>query len=328
MFDPVLAGIAKKGMAKPIRLFISGHQIGNSSVFVKEQDFSLRRIDLPKDIDIQLSYSYCLWLAKTDERIPAGSLALQPLPRLATDASAEAMRVLFVPGERQSVSQFLLMREWCVFVVSDNLQPRLFVFDLTKADAAVQEISLPVDVQTVTVWPLYSDLHLGDDTLQVYGEGFLQPPSCYRLDLANRKKPLELVHTASSPAYFDTDGMTSELLEATSEDATRVPYRLVLPKTWTEGELPVLMYGYGGFDFSVRPQYSGVIGRWLEQGGAYGRPIFAAAVNSVRIGIAPPKATAAIELLPILQPSPATSSPAAIPSRRASPPMEAAMAGC
>ncbi|MFS8114751.1 prolyl oligopeptidase family serine peptidase [Rhizobium jaguaris] len=269
VFDPVLAGIAKKGTAKPIRLFITGHQIGNSSVFVKEQDFSLRRVDLPKDIDVHLSYSYCLWLAKTDERIPAGSLAIQPLPRLATDAGAEAMRVLFVPGERQSVSQFLLMREWCVFVVSDNLRPRLFVFDLTKTDAGVKEIPLPTDVQTVTVWPLYSDLHLGDDTLQVYGEGFLQPPSCYRLDLADRRKPLELVHTASSPAYFDTDGMTSELLEATSEDGTRVPYRLVLPKTWTDGELPVLMYGYGGFDFSVRPQYSGVIGRWLEQGGAY-----------------------------------------------------------
>lgn len=269
VIDPVLSGITKKGAAKPIRLFITGHEIGSCSVFVKDPDFSLRRIDLPKEIDVQFNYSYCLWLAKTDERIPAGALALQPLPRQAGDISAEATRILFSPDERQSVSQFLLMREWCVFVVSDNLQPRLFVLDLTKPDAEIQEIPLPADVETVALQPLYAELHLGDDTLQVYGEGFLQPPSCYRLELSNRKKPLELVQGASSPTYFDSDGMTSELLEATSEDGTKVPYRLVLPKTWTEGELPVLMYGYGGFDVSLSPNYSGVIGRWLEQGGAY-----------------------------------------------------------
>jgi prolyl oligopeptidase len=269
VFDPVLAGIARKGRAKPIRLFITGHEIGSVSVFVKEQDFSLRRLDLPKEIDVQLNYSYCLWLAKTSERIPAGSLALQPLPREADDSGAEAMRILFTPGERQSVSQFLLMREWCVFIVSDNLIPRLFVFDLTKKDAEVREVALPQDIQTATAWPLYSDLHLGDDTLQIYGEGFLQPPAAYRLDLPNRKKPLKLVHTAGSPNYFDASGMTTELLEATSEDGTKVPYRLVLPHQWTEGQLPVLMYGYGGFDVSLQPHYSGVIGRWLEQGGAY-----------------------------------------------------------
>lgn len=269
VFDPVLAGIARKGTAKPIRLFITGHEIGSCSVFVKDRDFSLRRIDLPREIDVQLNYSYSLWLAKTDERIAAGGLALQPLPREPGDISSEAMRILFSPGERQSVSQFLLMREWCVFVVSDNMLPRLFVLDLTKADADIQEIALPADIQTVGIQPLYSDLHLGDDTLQVYGDGFLQPPSCYRLELGNRRKPLALERVASSPAYFDSDGMRSELLEATSEDGTKVPYHLVLPKSWTEGELPVHLYGYGGFDVSLSPHYSGVIGRWLEQGGAY-----------------------------------------------------------
>ncbi len=63
--------------------------------------------------------------------------------------------------------------------------------------------------------------------------------------------------------------MTSLLLEATSEDGTKVPYHIVLPKAWTKGELPVLQYGYGGFDVALGPYYSGVIGRWLEQGNAY-----------------------------------------------------------
>lgn len=269
VLNPLISDTTIENATRPVRLFIAGHEIGSCSVFIEDEDLSLRRIDLPKEIDVQFNYSHCLWLAKTDERIAAGSLVLQSLPRDAGDPDAKAMRVLFSPSERQSISQSLLLREWCVFIVSDNLQPRLFVLDLTRADAAIQEIALPADAQTVGISPLYSDLHLGDDTLQVYGNGFLQPPSCYRLELSDRKKPLELVHIASSPAYFDSDGMTAELLEATSEDGTKVPYRLVLPKSWIKGELPVLLYGYGGFDVSLSPYYSGTIGRWLEQGGGY-----------------------------------------------------------
>ncbi len=267
IFDPALAGLANKGTARPIRIFTAGHEIGRASHFIEDRDGSLRRIDLPEDIDFRFNHSHLAWLAKTDERIPAGSLALQPLPR--EPGGGETARILFSPAERQSISQFLLMREWCVFVVSDNMRPRLFLLDLTTPDADIREIALPADVQTVSVQPLYSDLHLGDDTLQIYGSGFLQPPSCFRLELSNRREALELRHVASSPTYFDSEGMTSLLLEATSEDGTKVPYHIALPKDWTKGELPVLMYGYGGFDVSLGPHYSGVIGRWLEQGGAY-----------------------------------------------------------
>jgi len=265
--DPVLAGLATEAAARQIRIFTASHEISSCSVFIEDQDGSLRKIDLPQDIDFGFNHSHLIWLAKTDARIPAGSLALQPLPLEPGETGTP--RILFAPGERQSVSQFLLMREWCVFVVSDNMEPHLFVLDLTKPDAEVQEIVLPADVQTVSFQALYSDLHLGDDTLQVYGSGFVQKPSCYHLNLSNRREPLELKLIASAPSYFDSEGMTSFLLEATSEDGTKVPYHIALPKSWTKGELPVLLYGYGGFDVSLGPYYSGVIGRWLEQGNAY-----------------------------------------------------------
>lgn len=267
VFDPVLAGLATEATTRPIRIFTASHEIGNCSLFIEDQDASLRRIDLPEDIDFGFNHSHLIWLAKTDERIPAGSLALQPLPLEPGETGTP--RILFAPGERQSVSEFILMREWCVFVVSDNMQPHLYVLDLTKPGAEIEEIALPADLQTVSFQALYSDLHLGDDTLQVYGSGFVQKPSYYHLNLSNRQEPLELKLIASAPSYFDSDGMTSFLLEATSEDGTKVPYHIALPKSWTKGELPVLMYGYGGFDVSLGPYYSGVIGRWLEQGNAY-----------------------------------------------------------
>jgi prolyl oligopeptidase len=50
-----------------------------------------------------------------------------------------------------------------------------------------------------------------------------------------------------------------------------VPYFLVRPKDLKyDGSAPTLLYGYGGFEVSLTPGYSGGVGMgWLEKGGVY-----------------------------------------------------------
>ena len=62
-----------------------------------------------------------------------------------------------------------------------------------------------------------------------------------------------------------------EQLEAVSRDGTRIPYFLIRPRAMRyDGSTPTLLYGYGGFQVSELPAYSGTMGRlWLEQGNAY-----------------------------------------------------------
>ncbi|MDU0308950.1 prolyl oligopeptidase family serine peptidase [Rhizobium sp. 10PS4] len=267
VIDPALSGAsADRGL---IDIFVAAHEIGVASAFLIASDGTQRRIDLPKEADFQFNHDHCLWRAKTDERVATGSLVLQRFDPASETALLGPERILFQPGEGQSIAQMMLMQEWCVFIISDRLRPRLMVLDLTRPDGEQREIALPADMQTAHFRPLHADLHLGDDTLLVVGQGFLQPPVCYRLELSDRSREAEPVFVAAAPSYFDTTDMSSELLEAVSEDGTRVTYRLVLPKQWTKGALPVLLYGYGGFDVPLSPSYSGVTGRWLEQGGAY-----------------------------------------------------------
>ena len=49
---------------------------------------------------------------------------------------------------------------------------------------------------------------------------------------------------------------------AKSKDGTRVPYFIILPKgAVAGGKMPTLLYGYGGFEVSLDPDYSGTVGR-------------------------------------------------------------------
>jgi prolyl oligopeptidase len=56
---------------------------------------------------------------------------------------------------------------------------------------------------------------------------------------------------------------------AASKDGTRVPYFVVRPAgAQSDGENPTLLYGYGGFEVSQQPWYSGTFGAaWYERGG-------------------------------------------------------------
>ncbi len=77
----------------------------------------------------------------------------------------------------------------------------------------------------------------------------------------------ELLKTRS--AYFDAQGMRVEQRFATSKDGTRVPYFVVWPAGATaDGRNPTLLYGYGGFEVPLQPQYAGSYGdAWYARGG-------------------------------------------------------------
>lgn len=252
-----------------IRLFVACHEIGQYSGFVVEQDGVLRRMDLPKEVGFSINQNHCLWHAKSDERFAAGSLILQGFTPFEEEILQKPERLLVSAKAGQSIQQFTLLRDWAVYIVKDRLQPHLYLLDLKAPDSLPFEIALPPEIQSVYFRLLDADLTSGDQTLQVVGQGFLQPDTRYILPLDGADRKPQLQWANQSPSYFDADGMSCELLEATSEDGTKVPYHLVLPKNPPAGAVPVLMYGYGGFEWSLSPNYSGVNGLWLAQGGAY-----------------------------------------------------------
>ncbi|MBK8325452.1 MAG: S9 family peptidase [Betaproteobacteria bacterium] len=75
----------------------------------------------------------------------------------------------------------------------------------------------------------------------------------------------------STPAFFDATGLRISQHEATSKDGTKIPYFQVMRESAkADGSNPTILYGYGGFEVSQLPSYSGFVGKgWLEKGGIW-----------------------------------------------------------
>jgi len=73
------------------------------------------------------------------------------------------------------------------------------------------------------------------------------------------------------PDFFDSSRLEVRQLEAVSKDGVRIPYFLVQSRgAKADGSNPTLLYAYGGFEISLLPNYSPVLGTaWLERGGTY-----------------------------------------------------------
>jgi prolyl oligopeptidase len=98
---------------------------------------------------------------------------------------------------------------------------------------------------------------------------FTYPTTIFRHDLATGKtETFRAPKVAFDPAAYET-----KQVFYTSKDGTKVPMFITHKKGLKrDGSAPALLYGYGGFDISLKPNFSVANLVWLEQGGVYAVP--------------------------------------------------------
>ncbi|HUH91399.1 MAG TPA: prolyl oligopeptidase family serine peptidase, partial [Lysobacter sp.] len=178
-------------------------------------------------------------------------------------AGKRVFDVLFEPTDRASLSTYTWTRSHLVLNVLEDVKNRLSVLTPgaggwirsafagapAMGNVAVRAVD---DIDSDAVWMTSTD--------------FLTPTT---LSLAEIGRAPEVLKTM--PAFFDASKGVVEQHFAASKDGTRIPYFVVRPREMPQdGSTPTLMTGYGGFEISRLPNYSGAVGKgWLEKGGAY-----------------------------------------------------------
>jgi prolyl oligopeptidase len=95
---------------------------------------------------------------------------------------------------------------------------------------------------------------------------FTRPATIYRYDFASGQSA---IFRQPALAFNPDDYETSQIFYS-SKDGTRVPMFLVHKKgVKLDGNNPTYLFGYGGFNISMRPQFTVPNLVWMEMGGVY-----------------------------------------------------------
>jgi prolyl oligopeptidase len=173
-----------------------------------------------------------------------------------------------VPESEATIEDWALSKHSLTVRYVADVRARVAVFSLDGSPRG--DIALPArgSVDSLGAAPRSSRLAFVFDS-------FFVPPTLFMADLAApgvRKRtalltPVELHQVAHD---LDTSAFAQSEAEVTSADGTKVHVYYVHRKDLVrDGDNPVLLTGYGGFDVSLLPEFSRNALYWLEQGGVY-----------------------------------------------------------
>ncbi len=257
--------------------------------FVRALDFYNNRVSMlqggelvpvDKPTDMQLSFWRERVLLELRSDWTLGSTRFQRGSLLVADAQAflkpgprdaRLFTALFTPTATRSLAAWAATRSTLLLTVSDNVSSRLEEHRPGSDGRWTQRNVHAPYPGTLSASPLHDALLKADDPLAEHYflnvADFLQPDSLQlgRIGSDERER------LKARPSFYDATGMRAEQHFATSPDGTKVPYFVIWPRgAKADGDNPTLLYGYGGFEVSLTPWYSGVQGRaWTTRGGVF-----------------------------------------------------------
>jgi prolyl oligopeptidase len=168
------------------------------------------------------------------------------------------LRVIFEPDEHTCLHQYAWTRDRLLLVTLADVASRV---EIVTPGSWTREPLPGIPAATNTVIAGADDT--GDEFF-LDSSGFDKPSRLLRGTGADTLEQIK-----SAPAFFDAENLYVQQCFATSDDGTPIPYFVVRPEG-ADGPAPTLLGGYGGFETSLTPGYSGVLGRlWLARGGTY-----------------------------------------------------------
>jgi prolyl oligopeptidase len=238
--------------------------------FYTNQTFLLRDgklipIDKPDDADMGTFRDWLLLKLRTDWTIdgktwPKGALLAAKFDDFL--AGKRDFHVLFEPTARKSLEEYTVLRNTILLNELDNVHNRIYALRYEKG--AWTRNAIPGLPELGQGYVKAVDSHESDDYWLTTTD--FTTPTRFYIGSVGKGAAEKL---KEQPAFFDASRLEVSQHDAVSKDGTKIPYFQVSPKGMKlDGANPTLLYGYGGFEISELPTYSGTRGAgWLEKGG-------------------------------------------------------------
>ncbi len=234
----------------------------------------LVKIDKPSDASLSWHREWAFLLLKRDMQVDNRTYKNGSLLAIKFDELMDGKRsyhVLFEPTGTRSLSRegFSTTRDHLLLNILDNVAGRIEELQFKEGLWKRRDVKVPL-TGTLSARGMH-DPFVKDDPLanhyQMSYLDFLTPASLYLGKAGSDERDL----LKSNPVFFDSQGMRTEQRFATSKDGTQVPYFVVYPKNYkSDGTNPTVLYGYGGYQISMAPFYSGGWGTtWYQRGGVF-----------------------------------------------------------
>ena len=162
--------------------------------------------------------------------------------------------------EQEDVMDFVIaLNEKLIIGLLHDAHHQLKVFELDGTYS--HDIELPI-LGSLT------DITRSKDDNEIYFgvTSFLSPTVVYNYKMETK----ELKVFAETDIPFDTTAYETNQIFYPSKDGTKIPMFLTHRKGLElDGENPVILYGYGGFNINMTPAFNPALLRWIEKGGIY-----------------------------------------------------------
>jgi prolyl oligopeptidase len=189
---------------------------------------------------------------QTDDAAPLGRI-------VAVDLSAVSTPIQIVPEGKDKLNTSGIVHDTLVLSYLRNASGQVRLFGLDGKSAG--EIPLPAIGSITGI-----SGRTKDDELFFGFTSFTYPPASYRYDFKTGKAS----EFARSPATIDPAAYETSQVWYPSKDGTKVSMFLVHKKGLSlDGNRPVYLTGYGGFNISLTPAFDPANFVWLDRGGVY-----------------------------------------------------------
>jgi len=220
-------------------------------------------LDTPGDAIVSTHRDWLLIQLRSSWRVeetnyPAGCLLATNLDAFV--AGERDLTVVFEPDAHASLEDYTWTRHHLLLTILNDVKTELRV--LTPQQGAWESAPLPGLPESGTA-QIFDTSPDDNDEYFLITSGYTEPSTLRYGQALGESEILK-----QAPSLFDASSLTVDQHFAISLDGTKIPYFVVYPSSSTAS--PTLLTGYGGFEISNTPYYSGMIGRgWLARGGTY-----------------------------------------------------------